>query len=632
MDIFEITAYQSGVSREGVNFLQPSDSFVEIKDGFIYRQVLQSRKGFSLFAPRLGDESRITGIFEYIKPDGTKELLVTDMNFLYVFNTGTGVFDQIPFGGSMAAYGGFNITSNEDYISGTAYPFADNSERFVFTGKGISANAAGSSIFFYDGTDVLDYTAVADNADYVAPVGLTLIRAKHVIWFGERLNFFVPEFTATKESQGILFSGIRSSTGNGDKYNVAGAGLILLDTYEEISGSSILGDVISMNLTRSNWILEKTRDPFNPYTPRRIPSVIGTDADFSFTQWNGRVESVGKTGVVAMDENQSVRVDNKVPFFTRDEIDPEDFQLTYGGFDRDSAQFLFSYKETESDTATQNKILVNNYEESTWSVYNMRVSVFGQSDVGKEIVWNQIDGSIKDSWSRWDTTEEIWNKIGLTASTQKTLAGDDEGFIYQMNQDHDDYLVNISAITQASQAVLTVDESAFKPGDRVVVKNVEGMEEINNYDSSENEFIKSVYTVVSATNTAVTLNVDSTNFTAYSSDGTLSKLISFSAETNPFNPYRDKGRKCHISMIEFLLNTNGGSVTVDVFMDEENVPFIRDVLCKPTSVTREREWVEMSINQEANFFTFKLKFENPSFGVELPSTRIHANVGGLTNG
>jgi hypothetical protein len=257
MDIFEITGFQTGVSEAGVNYLQPSDSFKKIENGFIYRQVLQSRQGVGYFAPRLINQTRVFGIFEHTLPDSTKELLAVDQNFLYKYNTATGIFDQVPFGGSMAGYGGFAITSKEFYVSGTSYPTATNVARFVFTGEGIGLNAAGSAIFFYNGSQVRDFTDTGDNPDYAPPVGGILIRANYVIWFNERLNFVVPFISGTPYKQGVLYSGIRTVLGNGDKFNVAGAGLFQADTYQNIMGCSILGQIITLNFDRMNYTLEK---------------------------------------------------------------------------------------------------------------------------------------------------------------------------------------------------------------------------------------------------------------------------------------------------------------------------------------------------------------------------------------
>jgi len=636
MEIFEITGYKTGIARDGVTFLEPSDSFQNIVDGYIFRQVLQSRQGVALFAPRLANASRITGIFEHIKPNGTIDLLATDANFLYVFNTTTGVFDQISFGGSMAAYGGFNISNNEDYISGVSYPFADNTERFVFTGRGIAANAAGSSIFFYDGTDVKDFTdggVGGDNQDFVQFASGDLQRATHVLFFNERINFILPEIASDKKSQGIIFSGIRDSSGTGDDFNTSGSGLIQLDTYEEIKGASILGNYIALNLTSSNWVLEKSSDVFNPYLPRRIPSVIGTDATFSFAQWDSKIKSIGRTGILTMDTRESLRSDNKIPRFTRDDINQVNFDTTFGGFDRETSQFLWTYEESGTGFGTQDRILANNYEEGSWSIYKFRGTVINGTQVGIDLSWDDIDENENPSWAQWDTTEDIWDKIGLGESVEKTLIGDDEGFIYQLNRDWDDYFTNITAVSQAAQAVLTVDASAFKAGDQVVVQNVEGMTEINNYDPSTDPVGVTVpYTVVSATNTSVTLNVDSQTYTAYTQGGTLSKIINFEATLNEFNPYRERGMRCYISMVEFLVNTNGGFLYIDVYMDGETTPFKKDVLIKPTNTLKDKGWVSMAVNQEADFFTFVYRQSSPAVGVKITSTRIHALPGSLTSG
>lgn len=633
MDVYEITGWQTGVSKAGVNYLQPSDSFQNIFNGFIYRQVLQSRQGVGFFCPRLAGETRIFGIFEHTKPDSTKELLAFDQNFLYKFNTGTGVFDPIPFGGSMAAYAGFAITAKDLYISGTSYPTATNGPRFVFTGEGITPNGAGSAIFFYDGTDVKDFTNAADNPNYAAPPGGALTKASYVLWFNERLNFIVPIIAGIEYNQGVLYSGIRTTSGNGDKFNVAGSGLFQADTYLTITGASILGQIIVLNFDRMAYTLEKTRDAFNPYFGRAVPGVLGTNAKFSAVSWNETVQSLGKTGVLGADGRQNLRVDNKIPNFTADDIDQINFNLTYGGFDRVNNQFLWAYKKADTESTSQDSVLVKNYEENTWSVFDQRFSVFGQTDIGLNLTWDDIDETTgNESWAQWDTTEELWDRIGIGEAVQKTLAGDDLGFIYNINQDYDDYITNISNIVAGATTTLTVSATGILAGDLVSVSNVGGMVELNNFDTDTNEQTKELYTVVSATPTSIVLNVDSTLFTAYTSGGTVSKVISFSAETIPFNPYRAEGRRCFVSYVEFCIETTGGSLRVSVFADEQESPFVDDVLLKPTIQNQASEWISLSVNQEANFLTFVMKQQSPAVQLRLTSMRIHCEAGGTTSG
>jgi hypothetical protein len=640
MDVFEITGYATGVSDAGVNYLQPADSFQNITNGYIYRQVLQSRQGVGFFAPRLAGETRIFGIFEHTLPNSTKELLAVDQNFLYKFNDGTGIFDQIPFGGSMVGYGGFSITAKDFYVSGTSYPTATNTARFVFTGEGITPNAAGSSIFFYNGTDVQDFTSVADSPNYVAPASGALTSASYVLWFNERINFIVPVIGGTEFNQGILFSGIRTTSGNGDNFNVAGSGLFQADTFQSITGATLLGQIMVLNFDRMAFTMEKTTDAFNPYFGRAVPGVLGTNAKFSAIAWDTVVDSIGRTGVLGCDGRKNVRTDDKIPNFTREDIDQLEFNLTYGGFDRVNNQFLWSYKTSESDTDTQNAVLVKNYEEDSWSVYDQRFSVFGQTDIGLNLNWDDIDEtSGNDAWAQWDTTEEIWDRIGLGESVQKTLAGDDLGFIYDINLDYDDYFTNISAVVAGATTTLTVNATGVIAGDLVTISAVDGMlnsegtSGINNFDEATNKYNGEPYVVLSATPTSIEINLDSSLLTAYTlNTGSLSKIISFSAETIPFNPYRAQGFRCYIGYVEFLIEANGGSLLVDVFADEQDTPFKQNVLMKPTVANQSTEWFSMSINQEANFFVFRMRQETPATQLRLTSMRIHCMQGGLTSG
>lgn len=618
MDIYEVTGYRTGIDRAGVNFLDPIDAFEVLRNGFIYRQVLQSRLGFSQFANRLLDGTRVMGIFENVVPaTGERELLVISKDFLYTYNSSTNTFDQIPFTSAVPIVS-FGIVNNEDYVSGTTYLTKTGGQRFVFTGKGMS------DVYFYDGAGVKRFTNAVDNPDYQAPATGALTRATMVLWFGERINFFVPLIGGLLSQQGVLYSGIRDSAGNGDKFNVVGSGLLSCDTYELMKGAIILGDVIVMNLQRSSWVLEKTRDVFNPYFTRKIPSVLGTDAGFSAVVWNYEAKSLGKTGLITTDSRKQLRFDNKIPYFTADDIDQTEFEMTYGGFDRINGQFLFSYRDDLSNLApiTQDRVLVYNYEFSTWSINNQRFSVFGQTNQGQNLSWIQIDETENPAWARMDETEEIWNKIGITKEVQKTLAGDDLGFVYQINTDYDDYFVDITAITQAPSVTITVDPSAFQMFDRVTIANVVGMLEINGM----------VGTVIGVSLTSLILNIDSTNFSLYVSGGSVSKLIDFEAEMSPFNPYRSEGMKVYISHIEVLLGTNGGDVYVDMYADEEESPFkFGALVASPTTTTKARIWSTITVNQEANFITFVLRNESAGAQTLITSIRIHASRGALTS-
>ena len=646
MEIYEITGFQTGVSKDGVNYLQPSDSFQNIEDGFIFRQVLQSRRGIKQFstgklgatstAPTIVDGTRVMGIFEHVIDYQVTELLAITTKALYKYNTGTDTFDQIPMAGSAPA-GGFAIAANDFYVSGTTYPFPDGSSRFVFTGAGMA------DTYLYDGTNVKLFTNVVDNIAYQAPASGALTNAHYVFWFGERLVLLNPTINAGSNPQGFLYSAIRTSGGNGDKFNTSGAGLLSADTSEYINGAIILGDVLSVKFTRSDWILEKTRDNFNPFFIQKIPSVIGTDAGFSMVTWENESISIGKTGIISANGRNQYRIDKKIPAFIQDQFDSANINLTYGGFDRTNNQLLFAYKSIDSTDTTQDKVLINNYAENTWAVYDLRFSCFGQTDKGIDLTWDDIDETNDPSWGSWETTEEIWNRIGIEETIQKTLAGDDNGFIWLLNQDADDYVNAFVSVILGATTTINIGDHSFEVGDEVIVQGAVGaddaFDEINNFDPALPYASYTPWIVQSITASEIVIDFDSSQAGAYVSDGTVSKTIDFSAEMVPFNPFRAQGRKCYISHIEFLLDTNAGFLNVDLFDSEEvssgpdnEGAFKENVLIQPTQVRKKREWISMSVNHEAEFFTLKMNQASPALQVLLTSIRIHAKPGGLTSG
>lgn len=172
--------------------------------------------------------------------------------------------------------------------------------------------------------------------------------------------------------------------------------------------------------------------------------------------------------------------------------------------------------------------------------------------------------------------------------------------------------------------MITCDPEGLIVGDRVSIIDVEGMIEINDDQRELNEWP----TIVARSSTSITVNVDSTNFTAYSSAGSVSKIIEFSATTIPWNPYRDQGDRVYVERMEFLLDTNAGYLQVATYVDEEETPIADPVLLIPTSTTKAREWITMTVNQEANFFTWKLTQQSASNQVRLTSIRISYMRGG----
>lgn len=628
MDVFEITGYRSGVAKDGVNYLEPADSFEEIEDGYIHRQVLQSREGIQPFANAKVD-SRIMGIYGFITAAGTRQLLVFSKTKVYLYAGGAWI--TLTFSAAaQAALGGtsLNITDDSAYISATLYRDTSYAPRLVFCSKGLAG------IFFYDGSTIIKLFTdkPTDNPDYTAPATGTLDKAHQVQYFAKRLCLWAPTLGGTEYTQAFVYSA-RRDVGSGDNFNTPGAGLSELDTNDTFGGSGILGKSMVALMGRSSWIVDSTGDNLNPFVTRKIPGPLGTDAEFSASFWDDSITSLGKSGIISTAGRESKRVDNKIPYFTKRGIDQDLFKLTAGGFDWEVGQFLFSYVESGSEETTQNKVLVRNYEEDSWSTYDLRLTVFGDTQVTTGYVWDDIRAANNPEWVTWDTTTDVWNEVGDPDTSQKFLAGSNNGWVYQLNKGLDDAVRAITGITAANPAVITVGDHDFDVGQQVAIANVVGMTEINNYDPVTPSTIGTLYNITAVTATEITVDVDASQYTAYGSAGIVLVPIRFKAKTVPFNPYRPKGKRCYISYVEFLLDNTGGYMDVTVYSDQEDTPIIQDVrVSSSLSEGQKTQWHAMSINHEADFFTFEFKQFNPGVRFRQTSMRIHAEAGGDSNG
>lgn len=617
MDIFEVTGFKTGLDHAGVSFLDPIDAFEELNNGYIYRQELRSRLGFSQFGNRLDDGKRVMGIFtDYIPTNTLSDLLVLSTEHLYVYNEGTNTFDVKANSGA-----DFSISDNAAYISGNGYPDKDGNRRFVFTGSDMPAEG----VYFYDGTSVKRYTNIIDNPDFefkIDGVAALLNRADMVIAFNERIMFFAPVINSIYYPQRILYSGIRNSAGRGDKFNtVVGSGMLNFPTNEHMFGASVFGNSIIVRFDKSNWILTPTGNAQIPFDYRKIPGVVGTNASFSGVPYGYAVKSFGKAGLITTDGRETLRFDDKLPDFTTIEMDNTLFKLTYGGLDENLEQFMFAYRSNSTDMSdeTQDKVLTFNYREGTFSIYDQRFSVFGQTTAGRNLVWDDIYELNDPSWARMDTTEESMNSIGINSDYLNTLAGDNDGFVYFLNQGSGDYAATITNITNALGAVITVSDSAFKKGDKVVVSNVLGMTEINGTE----------LTVTDATATSVTVDIDTRYLNAYDSGGVLSKPIDFFVKLTPFNPYRNQGRKCYIQHIDILLEPNSIEVEAKLYENGNQSPFKTAKIIPSTDFDTDHVYESVSVNNESTFFSMSLSAKLVSTNFVGRSIRIYCEPGSM---
>lgn len=308
----------------------------------------------------------------------------------------------------------------------------------------------------------------------------------------------------------------QTATANSFFGDVAGyGGFIEAGFAQPINTASVNEDVLILGIgDRQVRVVYTSNDliPFNFYI---INSEYGSESTNTAINFDRGVISVGQRGFIQANQSNAGRIDPNIP----DEI--FQFNLKENGFERSTAArdfvnewIYFSYPHNSVKEKYNNRTLVYNYRDQSWSVYYESFTAYGSFRRRTGNTWQTI-GQKFPTWSQWN---EPWNAGTSTILQPEILAGTAQGFVLVRDEGtaegNNIGITNINAAvatitnaTQAAQCVITCNNT-FVAGQQVLISGVVGMTQLNG-----------IRTVVSATPTTATLSVNSTAFGAYVSGG-----------------------------------------------------------------------------------------------------------------
>lgn len=564
----------------------------------------------------------VMGIFNFITSTNTRNLVVCSTDEFNKYNATTNRFDVIAFNASSNAA---KPTGNEsDFFSATMYPDKTSAPRLIMVNDTVA-----DGFYSYNGTNIrlFNNSAAADNPDFGDVAGSSwngnLATGLHVFYFNERLVVIRPRTTATIYPQRICWTGINDGSGNGDDFNAPGAGFLDIASEHWITAATRLKNSIIIWTTESVYELTLTDDIDLPFRVKQIGDAEGrgAQAPFSGVTYFGEGAAVGHYGFVGTDGRDSFRIDKKLPLFTRDRMvglpstsSFNSFDLVTSGTILEDDQFWWLYPDINhvNDSTNNTNVIANNFVEESWSIYDLFLTRLGKFQQTNEIPWDDVDGDEKDSWAYWDTTQEIWDDFLDQKFVFFSLAGDENGFIYNLRK-NSDQCASISAISQADGAVVTTEPDVFKVGDQVTISGVSGMTEIN--DAS--------YEVTAVSGNTVTIGIDSREFTAYISGGVMCRWIKREMETKPFNPFVEQNKKCRLRRVHFFIDTDKTSMLLDLKSDRRETAYRVNTQIDDGSNEglAKKKWTSLTVNQTANFHTLRIHQENGQ-----ANERLHAII------
>jgi hypothetical protein len=418
-----------------------------------------------------------------------------------------------------------------------------------------------------DGTGTVNYQTGAISATFNVAVGVGNVinltykqlsapieTALHVIQFKDRLLVVY-----TVENGGKNY-GLRiriSGTGAfSDVFTIdaIGAGVIDVPSNSFISSIDFSRDDVILFTKTDTWVIRYTSNDVTPFTLNRIDGTRGSEAPHGTITYLNRTNAVSPLGFILSDGYSVVRSDDKIPDYSYNSIDQDNFNLCFAGsVDIDRDHYLI---HPSPDEEISDRILVTNYDEDNFAVYRIPLSCMGTFSISFNTTWNDLVGK---EFKNWKTTSNIygsWQAFAYTKGSPIAIGGGHSGQIVLLNNaETEDYPVLIRAISIVDDETLrvTTDFQEWAVNDIICLEAINGMYEATDKQA---EIVN-----IQTANYTFDLRINTQGFQAYTSDGVASKCIEFNCKTKKFNPFANLDKKVNCGWLYFYVSTTGTDLT-----------------------------------------------------------------------
>lgn len=474
----------------------------------------------------------------FYKDTNTRQMIVADTQYVNRYDPSTNRLVDIS---PATPYTGTKFS----FFSWVNYPNASNNARLLFVNNA-------DVIQQWDGTTVTNYAYTY--------TGVTTLTALHLFQVKDRLVILRPTVNGTTFGKRILISGTGANCDTFDT-TATGAGLIDIPDASWIFTAEFNRDDLLIHTENSTWILRYTGNDITPFTLDKMDNSRGSGAPFSGITYLNISTTVSPRGFIRTDGYYIDRNDNKIPDYSFNEIDQENFALSFAGVvDQDRDHYLI-HPSPQADTS--DLILVNNYEENNFSVYRLPLSCMGTFLESFDITWNDL--SRFSSWDEMAKEFGSWNSFSYTKGLPISIGGGQHGEIVRLNfqgQDGEsgieDNPVRIRGATVIDTNTLrvTTDFNSYVLGDYIYLLGMVGMEEGNRKQGA----IKNIVTP----NYVFDIDMPTIRFSSYISSGEASRVIPFESTTKKFNPFVNQAAKVRCGYLYFYVSTSNTGLTRNV--------------------------------------------------------------------
>lgn len=506
-----------------------------------------------------------------------EELIAFDTK--YAYHLVAGAFEQLPSVPQVNWNG-----NNSDFFWSTNY-WKDAANNYLFWTTNFNRGATPDPIRYWDTVQWNTFNPIVNGV-------IALQQCRIIIPYKDRLIVMntwegVNLAGAQQFPQRVRWSqnGTPLPTVDVDAWRddiIGKGGFLDAPTNEQIISAEFIKDVLLVKFERSSWKLLYTGNETLPFIFQKINTELGAESTFSLVPFDRGVFSVGNVGILTDDSVNVERIDLRIinDVFTINN-DNEGVKRVHGIRDYVNELVYWTFPNSAENPTFPNKILIYNYRNETWAIFNDSFTCFGYFQRTSDVVWATLPYR---TWSEWI---EAWNSGALQSKFPEIVGGNQQGFIEILMQRGGSFndvslaITNIIPNVPPIPVAIVIPNHNLQTGQFIKIIGIQGIGAPN--PSTLNDIIYKVE-VVDA-NTIIVFFLGPLGITQQTLDiggiyiggGKVQVINNINILTKRFSPFYEIGSQVRLGYVDFLFDkTELGEITVNLFIDESDDIIVND--------------------------------------------------------
>lgn len=359
-------------------------------------------------------------------------------------------------------------------------------------------------------------------------------------------------------------------------------GYVDATTNEQIVGAEFIKDTLIIKFERSSWKLIYTANEVFPFMFQKINTELGAESKFSLIPFDRGVFSVGNYGITTDDSVNVERIDIQIPNVVFNFSNgSQGVQRVYGIRDFTRELVFWAFPTPDIEVVYPNKVLVYNYRNQTYAIFNDSFTCYGYIQLSNSIAWAQL------TYPHWSDWLDSWSSGGLQGKYPWIAVGNQHGFVSYIDDTvTNDFSLYIKSINFAlSPPQFTIPNHNLETDDVIIIDKLVGGGTVNPSLLNGHTFLVSkvdgnIITVKGFSNGTfqdiIALGWCAAGST-YLGAGEVLKINGINISTKVFAPFYDQASQCRLGYIDYLIDrTVNGQIVGNVFINEDSSTSMTD--------------------------------------------------------